>query len=126
MGTKLKCNQCQDIIESKHRHDYVRCRCNSIFVDGGNDYLRYGGDLNSILVEHNNKWLTYNEISEIDKSKAENTEIDNGKNRLIIAKEAIMAILIKYDCKLTINNDDIVLITEDYISNQILQKIVKL
>jgi hypothetical protein len=28
--------------------------------------------------------------------------------------------------QLTINNDDIVLITEDYISNQILQKIVKL
>jgi hypothetical protein len=31
-----------DIIESKHRHDFVRCKCGKCFVDGGLDYCRYG------------------------------------------------------------------------------------
>ena len=39
---KAKCLRCGDIIESKHRHDYVECRCGSIFVDGGKEYLRRG------------------------------------------------------------------------------------
>jgi len=49
---KAKCKNCGDIIESKHRHDFVACSCfeneegnKGIFVDGGNDYWRYGGDL---------------------------------------------------------------------------------
>jgi len=44
-----KCRLCGDIIESKHRHDFVRCKCGSIFVDGGKDYLRRGGELNNII-----------------------------------------------------------------------------
>ena len=36
------CKLCGDIIESKHRHDFVRCMCGEIFVDGGKDYLRRG------------------------------------------------------------------------------------
>lgn len=39
-----KCKKCGDIIESKHRHDFVQCSCKSIFVDGGHDYIRRGGD----------------------------------------------------------------------------------
>lgn len=39
-----KCKKCGDIIESKHRHDFVQCRCGAIFVDGGQDYIRRGGD----------------------------------------------------------------------------------
>ena len=39
-----KCKKCGDIIESKHRHDFVQCSCRSIFVDGGHDYIRRGGD----------------------------------------------------------------------------------
>ena len=31
----IKCNLCGDIIESKHRHDYVTCKCGSCSVDGG-------------------------------------------------------------------------------------------
>ena len=38
----LKCLKCGDIIESKHRHDFVECSCGSIFVDGGREYLRRG------------------------------------------------------------------------------------
>ena len=43
MGQKLKCKKCNDIIESKHVHDFVRCKCGAIFVDGGDEYCRFGG-----------------------------------------------------------------------------------
>lgn len=43
-----KCKKCNDIIESKHRHDFKSCLCGSIFVDGGLDYIRRGGDLKDI------------------------------------------------------------------------------
>ena len=38
------CRRCGDVIESRHRHDFVECSCKSIFVDGGTDYIRQGGD----------------------------------------------------------------------------------
>ena len=44
-----KCALCGDIIESKFRHDFVRCKCGAIFVDGGKDYLRRGGKINNII-----------------------------------------------------------------------------
>lgn len=37
-----KCLQCDDEIESVHRHDFVQCSCGNVFVDGGKDYLRRG------------------------------------------------------------------------------------
>lgn len=39
---KVRCKKCNDIIESKHSHDFVRCKCGSIYIDGGNEYQRYG------------------------------------------------------------------------------------
>ena len=39
-----KCAKCGDIIESKTRHDFVKCSCGAIFVDGGHDYIRRGGN----------------------------------------------------------------------------------
>ena len=36
----IRCNLCGDEIESKHRHDFVTCKCGSCSVDGGHDYLR--------------------------------------------------------------------------------------
>lgn len=42
---KVKCLKCGDIIESKHRHDFVRCSCGNIAVDGGKDYLKRSGKL---------------------------------------------------------------------------------
>ena len=53
--SKAKCKNCGDIIESKHRHDCVWCSCftneentTGIFIDGGNDYHRGGGNINNI------------------------------------------------------------------------------
>lgn len=49
---KAQCLNCEDSIESKTRHDFVSCNCfqnkengNGIFIDGGLDYQRYGGNL---------------------------------------------------------------------------------
>jgi hypothetical protein len=48
MTTKIrnraKCLKCGDIIESKYRHDFVKCSCGAIFVDGGNEYWRAGAE----------------------------------------------------------------------------------
>lgn len=44
ISNKAKCLACGDIIESRHRHDFVECSCGAIFVDGGHDYFRAGGD----------------------------------------------------------------------------------
>jgi hypothetical protein len=41
---KVKCLKCSDIIESTYRHDFKYCKCGAIFVDGGSDYWRMGGD----------------------------------------------------------------------------------
>lgn len=41
---KLKCLKCNTILESKYRWDFQSCKCsNQTFVDGGTDYLRFGG-----------------------------------------------------------------------------------
>jgi signal peptidase I len=39
---RCQCRQCGDIIESKHTHDWVGCKCGAIFTDGGKDYVRRG------------------------------------------------------------------------------------
>lgn len=45
-----ECRLCGDIVESTYRHDFVRCQCGEIFVDGGTDYIRRGAkDLNNII-----------------------------------------------------------------------------
>jgi len=39
---RIRCKNCGDIIESKHRHDFVTCSCGNVHVDGGLAYLRVG------------------------------------------------------------------------------------
>lgn len=47
LRNRLRCKKCGQTIESKYRHDFVSCDCGAIFVDGGLDYMRYGGDESS-------------------------------------------------------------------------------
>lgn len=42
------CLKCNDKLHSTHRHDFVRCKCGSISIDGGNAYIRWIGDLHNI------------------------------------------------------------------------------
>jgi hypothetical protein len=39
------CNKCDDFIVSKHRHDFVTCKCGNVSVDGGQAYLRRVGGI---------------------------------------------------------------------------------
>ena len=43
---KVRCKKCDDIIESKHTHDFKKCKCGKIFIDGGTDYQRFGWGIN--------------------------------------------------------------------------------
>lgn len=40
LRNSIKCNHCEQEIESKHRHDFVKCKCGKVAVDGGKDYSR--------------------------------------------------------------------------------------
>ena len=37
---KAICDICGEILESKHSHDFVTCRCGNLSVDGGKKYLK--------------------------------------------------------------------------------------
>lgn len=45
--TRIRCKICGDIIESKHRHDMVWCKCGACAIDGGSDYTKISGDSNN-------------------------------------------------------------------------------
>lgn len=45
---RAKCKRCGDIIESKHTHDFVSCKCKAITLDGGKEYQRFSGHLEDI------------------------------------------------------------------------------
>lgn len=50
-----RCKKCGDVIESTYRHDFKKCSCGGIMVDGGKDYLRSG---------YNPKLGTFEEVFE--------------------------------------------------------------
>lgn len=43
VSNQVKCNKCGDTPWSGHRHDFRRCKCGNIAVDGGDSYLRRVG-----------------------------------------------------------------------------------
>ena len=53
----IRCKKCGDVIESESVHDYQECSCGACFVDGGHEYVRFGGDLENIepLTEYGDK-----------------------------------------------------------------------
>lgn len=62
-SNEIKCAKCGDIIVSTHVHDFKRCKCGAIFVDGGDEYCRWGGDAEDILVRKDFKqWKPLSEI----------------------------------------------------------------
>jgi hypothetical protein len=63
---KAQCRLCEDIIESTHTHDYVRCGCGEIAVDGGKSYRkRSAKDLNNVI-----------ELSEVIQEEVEYDSLD--------------------------------------------------
>ena len=53
MGQRVECLKCGDIIQSNYQHDFKYCKCRAVFVDGGNDYLRIGGNFDDWRVIDN-------------------------------------------------------------------------
>lgn len=45
----IQCARCDDIIESKTRHDFKFCSCGAVAVDGGLDHTRRVGEIRDIL-----------------------------------------------------------------------------
>lgn len=56
------CSLCNDIMESKYRHDFVTCKCGKSFLDGGDDYIR--GTMTSIPISKEYDWMTAEEFIE--------------------------------------------------------------
>lgn len=46
----LYCKKCKTMIVSKSRHDYTKCKCGNVSVDGGADYFKISC-LDSSLIE---------------------------------------------------------------------------
>ncbi len=45
LSNQIKCLKCGDEPYSAYRHDFKRCNCGAVAVDGGMDYLRRVGDM---------------------------------------------------------------------------------
>ena len=61
----LQCKLCNDLIFSKHVHDYKQCKCGFVSIDGGNEYLKRGynaAKLKEFFPEGHQ--ITYEEASE--------------------------------------------------------------
>ena len=43
-------------MESLYTHDYQACACGESFLDGGNSYLHYGGDLRLFYLYNTDPW----------------------------------------------------------------------
>lgn len=46
---KAQCAECDDVIESRHRHDSIWCKCGSIAVGGGREYIKRTGYPSNII-----------------------------------------------------------------------------
>jgi hypothetical protein len=47
----VRCPYCKDEIYSEYRHDFKFCKCGTIFIDGGKDYIRTTPDAIIIDIE---------------------------------------------------------------------------
>jgi len=49
LSNQIHCLKCGDEPYSAHRHDFKYCKCGSVAVDGGMDYLRRVGDFSNCV-----------------------------------------------------------------------------
>lgn len=78
---KIKCLLCRDIIESKNVHNLVSCKCENCYIDGGQDYLHFGGnDLSKILIIFDDGTEVLASDEENYKRKYEEWENDKYRN----------------------------------------------
>ena len=79
---RCRCMSCGEIIESKSVHDWVCCKCfhesfgkTGIFIDGGTDYFRWGGQPEYMEDLSETRPYTDEEVEEYNKKKLETAEL---------------------------------------------------
>jgi predicted RNA-binding Zn-ribbon protein involved in translation (DUF1610 family) len=40
LHNRIRCTSCDTILESTSRHDFKRCECGNVAIDGGREYIR--------------------------------------------------------------------------------------
>ena len=76
--SKAVCYECLGIMESKHRHDFVRCACGKSFLDGGDVYFRAGGYTVGVPDDYEDELMTIEEFfAYLDKLEEEDAENKN-------------------------------------------------
>ena len=60
---KAQCKLCDDIVESKYRHDFKWCKCGAMAVDGGKSYIKRAANSLDDIIELSE---TYEEQYESD------------------------------------------------------------
>ena len=97
----VKCLICNTILESKHRHDYVKCHCpNETACDGGLEYQRtLAVDLS--LIDNLCEYRTLTQES-YDKEQAEIKAIQLAKNEQGVKEGLLLKIGDDYYNKKTI------------------------
>ena len=77
--SKIKCLCCETILESTYTHDFQSCECsNGAFVDGGNDYMRFGcKDITEVLFwnEETKEFVPFNTTSEEEVTEEQKEEV---------------------------------------------------
>ena len=68
---KWKCLYCGDVIESKHQHHFISCKCGKMSIDGGTSYIILIGDLDMMqdMCERIEVWEDGDKIRCIDDSE---------------------------------------------------------
>ena len=69
LTNKARCNHCNQVIESKHTHDFVACNGMHMAVDGGKDYLR------RVFFKANVDWTDLSKTKEKVKMEKEGAEL---------------------------------------------------
>ena len=88
---KIKCLNCGDIIESKSVHNLVSCKCESCYIDGGQDYLHFGGkDFSKVLIIFDDGTKILASDEEKYKKKYEEWENNRIKGNKILQKCCVL------------------------------------
>ena len=77
--SKIKCLNCNTILESTYTHDFQSCECpNGSFIDGGNSYMRFGcKDITEVLFwnEETKEFVPFNTTSEEEVTEEQKEEV---------------------------------------------------
>ena len=87
---EVKCKLCGDIIFSAHRHDFKTCKCGSISVDGGMEYIRRVGNMSLDATEERSMKMDKDALKAC--VEAVKWAHDTGRNDLGVALAVIRAL----------------------------------